>query len=82
MIENKWEVKHYVDLYKECLKPEHDVRVLGTGWGSQLMYCVNCDKVWWLKCGYGTKLSVIDAGSVVSEGLRVMVDGLRKRIGC
>ena len=42
---------------------------------SQLMYCVNCDKVWWLKCGYGTKLSVIDAGSVVvSEDCKVMVN--------
>ena len=79
---NEWVEKKQGDLYAECARQKHDLRVLFTRIDSIVVYCVDCDLVW--KLVYVTKTAKLEACEVSlikTEGLLRGVEEIKGRIG-
>lgn len=73
---NDWQGKNSSDLYKECIKEKHDVRVVMSGWSNTVLYCLDCGKVWKMS---GSRLSVSSEGGIVSEGLVALIKEIKSK---
>ena len=73
---NAWQKRNLSDLYKECIKEKHDVRVVMSGWSSTVVYCKNCGKVWKLAV---VSLTGCGEDGIVSEGLIALIKEIKSK---
>lgn len=74
---NDWKDKNKTDLYKECLKDGHEVRVIMAGWSSIVLYCLTCETVWKVTLVKDSRVYASGVKGIVSEGISAEVEKIR-----